>query len=137
MGERVNRIALVSFMVFIMLMQIFSSVSARSVHSVSDFDLFPQGDFTDPGQWQTDSGVSFLTSNAQYTESMIADNRMSIIHSRPDNFQTLSIWSQNSETESNFSTGQPDSQYTYTSCPVIELDDFDTASLKISVGRQF
>lgn len=129
MGERVNRIALVSFMVFIMLMQIFSSVSARSVHSVSDFDLFPQGDFTDPGQWQTDSGVSFLTSNAQYTESMIADNRMSIIHSRPDNFQTLSVWSQNSETESNFSTGQPDSQYTYTSGPVIELDDFDTSAI--------
>ncbi len=129
MGERVNRIALVSFMVFIMLMQIFSSVSARSVHSVSDYDLFPQGDFTDPGQWETDSGVSFLTSNAQYTESMIADNRMSIIHSRPDNFQTLSIWSQNSETESNFSTGQPDSQYTYTSGPVIELDDFDTSAI--------
>ena len=90
MGERVKQFTLVSFMIFIMVIQAFGSVTARSVHSVSDFDLFPQGDFSDPGDWQTDSGVSFLTSNAQYTESMVADNRMTIIHSRPDNFQTLS-----------------------------------------------
>ncbi len=129
MAERVKQFTLVSFMIFIMVIQAFGSVTARSVHSVSDFDLFPQGDFSDPGDWQTDSGVSFLTSNAQYTESMVADNRMTIIHSRPDNFQTLSIWSQNSDTESNYSTGQPDSQYTYTSGPVIELDDFDTSAI--------
>ncbi len=127
MGEAVKRFTLVSFMIFIIVFQTFSSVSARSVHSVSDFDLFPQGDFTNPVDWQTDSGVTFLTSNAQYTESMIADNRMTIIHSRPDNFEALSMWSQNSETDSNLSTGQPDSQYTYTSGPVIKLDDFDTS----------
>jgi len=129
MAERVKQFTLVSFMIFIMVIQAFGSVTARSVHSVSDFDLFPQGDFTDPGDWQTESGVSFLTSNAQYTESMVADNRMTIIHSRPDNFQTLSIWSQNSETESSYSTGQPDSQYNYTAGPVIELDDFDTSAI--------
>ena len=128
MGEAVKRFTLVSFMVFIIVFQTFSSVSARSVHSVSDFDLFPQGDFTNPGDWQTDSGVTFLTSNAQYTESMIADNRMTIIHSRPDNFEALSMWSQNSETDSNLSIGQPDSQYTYSSGPVIKLDDFDTSA---------
>ena len=128
MGEAVKRFTLVSFMVLIIVFQTFSSVSARSVHSVSDFDLFPQGDFTNPGDWQTDSGVTFLTSNAQYTESMIADNRMTIIHSRPDNFEALSMWSQNSETDSNLSIGQPDSQYTYSSGPVIKLDDFDTSA---------
>ena len=37
---------------------------------------FDQGDFTDPDLWQSDSGVSFLTTNAEYTESMVADNRM-------------------------------------------------------------
>ena len=129
MGETVKRFTLVSLMICVLVFQTFSSVSARSVHSVSDFDLFPQGDLTNPEDWQTDSGVTFLTSNAQYTESMVADNRMTIIHSRPDNLETLSIWSQNSETESNLSTGQPDSQYTYTSGPVIKLDDFDTSSI--------
>ena len=129
MGETVKRFILVSLMICVLVFQTFSSVSARSVHSVSDFDLFPQGDLTNPEDWQTDSGVTFLTSNAQYTESMVADNRMTIIHSRPDNLETLSIWSQNSDTESNLSTGQPDSQYTYTSGPVIKLDDFDTSSI--------
>ena len=129
MGETVKRFTLVSLMICVLVFQTFSSVSARSVHSVSDFDLFPQGDLTNPEDWQTDSGVTFLTSNAQYTESMVADNRMTIIHSRPDNLETLSIWSQNSETESNLSTGQPDSQYTFTSGPVIKLDDFDTSSI--------
>ena len=129
MGETVKRFTLVSLMICVLVFQTFSSVSARSVHSVSDFDLFPQGDLTNPEDWQTDSGVTFLTSNAQYTESMVADNRMTIIHSRPDNLETLSIWSQNSDTESNLSTGQPDSQYTYTSGPVIKLDDFDTSSI--------
>ena len=129
MGETVKRFTLVSLMIFVLVFSTFSSVSARSVHSVSDFDLFPQGDLTNPEDWQTDSGVTFLTSNAQYTESMVADNRMTIIHSRPNNLETLSIWSQNSETESNLSTGQPDSQYTFTSGPVIKLDDFDTSSI--------
>jgi len=129
MGETVKRFTLVSLMICVLVFQTFSSVSARSVHSVSDFDLFPQGDLTNPEDWQTDSGVTFLTSNAQYTESMVADNRMTIIHSRPNNLETLSIWSQNSETESNLSTGQPDSQYTFTSGPVIKLDDFDTSSI--------
>tara|TARA_B100000900_G_C20598288_1_gene724357 strand:+ start:545 stop:2938 length:2394 start_codon:yes stop_codon:yes gene_type:complete len=128
MGEQVKRFTLVSFMIFIMIIQVFGSVSARSVHSVSDFDLFPQGDFTNPGDWHLDSGVTFLTSNAEYTESMVADNRMTVLHSRPDNFQTLSIWSQNSESGADSSTGQPDSQYNYTSGPVIELDYFDTSS---------
>ena len=128
MGEQVKRFTLVSFMIFIMIIQAFGSVSARSVHSVSDFDLFPQGDFTNPGDWHLDSGVTFLTSNAEYTESMVADNRMTVLHSRPDNFQTLSIWSQNSESGADASTGQPDSQYNYTSGPVIELDYFDTSS---------
>ncbi len=129
MGETVKRFTLVSLMIFVLVFSTFSSVSARSVHSVSDFNLFPQGDLTNPEDWQTDSGVTFLTSNAQYTESMVADNRMTIIHSRPDNLETLSIWSQNSDTESNLSTGQPDSQYTFTSGPVIKLDDFDTSSI--------
>ena len=129
MGETVKRFTLVSLMIFVLVFSTFSSVSARSVHSVSDFNLFPQGDLTNPEDWQTDSGVTFLTSNAQYTESMVADNRMTIIHSRPDNLETLSVWSQNSDTESNLSTGQPDSQYTYTSGPVIKLDDFDASSI--------
>ena len=93
MGESVKRFTLVSLMICVLVFQTFSSVSARSVHSVSDFDLFPQGDLTNPEDWQTDSGVTFLTSNAQYTESMVADNRMTIIHSRPDNLETLSILS--------------------------------------------
>ena len=54
MGETVKRFTLVSLMICVLVFQTFSSVSARSVHSVSDFDLFPQGDLTNPEDWQTD-----------------------------------------------------------------------------------
>jgi hypothetical protein len=116
-------------MILILLLPITGHASARSVHSVSNFDLFPQGDFSDPSLWQQDSGVSFLTSDAQHTESMVADNRMTLINSRPDNFQPLTTWSVNTPTDSNFSTGAPDLQYTYTSGPIIELDTFDVSSM--------
>lgn len=129
MGAKHRRISIVSIMILILLLPIAGHASARSVHSVSNFDLFPQGDFSDPSLWQQDSGVSFLTSDAQHTESMVADNRMTLINSRPDNFQPLTTWSVNTPTDSNFSTGAPDLQYTYTSGPIIELDTFDVSSM--------
>lgn len=129
MGEKFGRISVVSVLILLLLMPIAGHVSARSVHSVSNVDLFPQGDFTDSSLWQQDSGVSFLTTDAQYTESMVADNRMTLINSRPDNFQSLTTWALNSPTNSNLSTGAPDLQYTYTSGPIIELDTFDVSSM--------
>ncbi|RJU80592.1 MAG: hypothetical protein DWB99_08190 [Candidatus Poseidoniales archaeon] len=129
MGEKYKRISIVSFLVILLFMPLVGHSSARSVHSVSNFDLFPQGDFSDSGLWQSDSGVSFLTLNAEYTESMVADDRMTLLHSRPDNFQSLTTWASNSPTNSNLSTGAPDQQYTYTAGPIIELDTFDVSSM--------
>ncbi len=129
MGTRYKRISVVSLMILILLLPIAGHASARSVHSVSNFDLFPQGDFNDPIAWQADSGITFLTSDAQYTESMVADNRMTLLHSRPNNYQSLTTWAGNSATDSNYSTGSPDLQFTYTSGPIIELDSFDTSSM--------
>jgi hypothetical protein len=129
MGAKHKRISIVSFLILMLLMPIAGHASARSVHSVSSFDLFPQGDFSDPSLWSQDSGVSFLTSDAQYTESMVADNRMTLVNSRPDNFQELTTWAENTPTDSNYSTGAPDLQYTYTSGPIIELDTFDVSSM--------
>ncbi|MDP6334375.1 MAG: hypothetical protein QF479_07040, partial [Candidatus Poseidoniaceae archaeon] len=129
MGAKRKPISIVSILILMLLLPIAGHASARSVHSVANFDIFPQGDFTDSSLWQTDSGVSFLTTNAQYTESMVADNRMTLLHSRPDNFQSLTTWAENSPTDSNYSTGAPDLQYTYTSGPIIELDTFDVSSM--------
>jgi len=129
MGAKRKPISIVSILILMLLLPIAGHASARSVHSVANFDIFPQGDFTDSSLWQTDSGVSFLTTNAQYTESMVADNRMTLLHSRPDNFQPLTSWAENSPTDSNYSTGAPDLQYTYTSGPIIELDTFDVSSM--------
>ena len=129
MGAKSKRISIVSFLIILLLLPVVGHSSARSVHSVSNFDLFPQGDFSDSSLWQSDSGVSFLTTNAEYTESMVADNRMTLVHSRPDNFQSLTTWASNSPTDSNYSTGAPDQQFTYTSGPIIELDTFDVSSM--------
>ncbi len=127
MGRKPNHSIIASMFIFLLLMQVFTIVDARSVHSVEQVELLPQGDLEDSNEWQTDSGVTFLSDSAKYTESMIADNRMTIVHQRPDNFQTISIWSQQTSTESNNSIGSPDLQYSYTSGPVIKLSNFDTS----------
>ena len=73
-----------------------STSSARSVHETSDYDLFPQGDLTDASQWAVGATTSFTSTPADYTESMVADQRLTMVHQRPQNTDTLSYWSLNS-----------------------------------------
>ena len=70
--------------------------SARSVHETSDYDLFPQGDFTDASQWTVGATTSFTSQPADYTESMVADQRMTMVHQRPQNGHFVLLESQQS-----------------------------------------
>jgi len=102
--------------------------TARSVHSTEEVDIFPQGQISSNDNWIMNDGITFTSDNAQYTESMVEDNRITIQHSRPDNFQTITMWSSSSPTDSTLATGMADQQYSTTNGPVIEVTDFDTTS---------
>ena len=102
--------------------------AARSVHSTEEVDIFPQGQISTNDDWAMEDGITFTSDNALYTESMVEDNRITIEHSRPDNFQTLTMWSSSSPTDSTLATGTADQQYSTTNGPVIEVTDFDTSS---------
>ncbi|MCH1482068.1 MAG: hypothetical protein L7T81_07520 [Candidatus Poseidoniaceae archaeon] len=102
--------------------------AARSVHSTEEVDIFPQGQISNNDDWIMEDGITFTSDNALYTESMVEDNRITIEHSRPDNFQTLTMWSSSSPTDSTLATGTADQQYSTTKGPVIEVTDFDTSS---------
>ncbi len=104
------------------------SASARTVYSTSEVDIFPQGDLSNQELWYLDDGITFTSDNSQYTESMVEDDRITIQHNRPNNYQSIDIWSQSSTTNSTSATGSPDLQYSTTKGPVIELTDFDITS---------
>ncbi len=102
---------------------------ARSVHNTMDVDLFPQGSLTDAGQWSVGAETSFTQESATYSETMVADQRLTMLHTRPVHLDTLTVWSSTSPTNSNYSTGAPDGASTWSTGPEIELTDFDVSGL--------
>ena len=110
----------------LLLCTIGSNVAARSVHSTSVVDIYPQGEISTEDSWYLDNRITFTQENADYTVSMVEDNRITFEHSRPINLQSLQMWAQSSPTDSQYVTGAPDLSYSYTKGPVIQLTDFDT-----------
>lgn len=106
------------------------NAQARSVHSTSTVDLFPQGDFADATAWTVGAETSFTQQPATYTESMVADRRLTMVHQRPLHLDTLTVWSSTSPTNSNYSVGAPDGASTWSTGPEIELTDFDVSGLQ-------
>jgi len=105
------------------------STTARSVHSTSDVDLFPQGGLSNPSDWSVGAETSFTQEAATYTESMVADQRLSMVHQRPLNLDTMTVWASSSPTNSNYSLGAPDGAATWSTGPEIELTGFDVTGL--------
>ncbi len=104
-----------------------SGVSARSVHETSTVDLLPQGSFNDAGEWTMDAYTSFSEDEALYTESMVADARLTMVHDRPVNLDEMIFWAQSSPTDSNNSRYAPDGAYSWSSGPEMELTNFNAA----------
>ena len=90
--------------------------------------MFPQGDLTDASQWTVGATTSFTSQPAAYTESMVADQRMTMVHQRPQNTDTLSYWSLNSPSESDNVVGAPDGLYMWSSGPIMSVQNFDVSS---------
>lgn len=103
---------------------------ARSVHSTSTVDLFPQGSLTDASAWTVGAETSFTQEPATYTEAMVADQRLTMVHQRPLHLDTMTVWSSSSPTNSNYSVGAPDGASTWSTGPEIELTAFDVTGLQ-------
>jgi len=123
----------VLFLVLMLLMfsasPLLTAGQARSVHSTMDVDLFPQGNFADAGYWNVGAETSFTQESASYTETMVADQRLTMLHTRPVHLDTLTVWSSTSPTNSNYSTGAPDGASTWSTGPEIKLTEFDVSGL--------
>jgi hypothetical protein len=104
-------------------------VSARSVHSTTNVDLLPQGNFHDASAWTLSDSVSFSSAPAEHTTAMVADQRLTLLHERPEHLVSSTVWASSSPTNSNASIGAPDGAYTWTTGPVIDVTGFDVSGL--------
>tara|TARA_B100001113_G_scaffold294293_1_gene251203 strand:+ start:4537 stop:6909 length:2373 start_codon:yes stop_codon:yes gene_type:complete len=102
--------------------------SADEVISAEEIELLESGNFQDPGQWEISSTSGFSTNMAEYSVGMVADNELSITHSRPNNFVSHTEWATSSITNSNNTLGNPDSSYTWSKGPDITMDGYDFSS---------
>ena len=102
--------------------------SADEVVSVEDIELLENGNFQDSEEWEISSTSGFSSNIAEYSVGMVADNELSITHSRPDNFVTHTEWATSSITNSNNTLGSPDSYYTWSKGPDITMNGYDFSS---------
>lgn len=117
-------------LVLLMMVALTSSVTARSVHDSTVVDLLPQGDYSTDNNWSLSSRDIFTNQPAEYTEAMVADNKLSIINNRPLNLGEQTVWASSTSTDSNASIGSPDGAYSWSRGPVIVVDGFDVSAIE-------
>ena len=109
----------------VLLVPTLNPASARSVHETAEYDLFPQGELTNPEDWSLQATTSFTSQPATYTDTMVADQRITMVHQRPQNLDTMDYWGTNSPTESDNVVGSPDGLLAWSTGPVMSVDGFD------------
>ena len=109
----------------VLLVPTLNPASARSVHETAEYDLFPQGELTNPADWSLQATTSFTSQPATYTDTMVADQRITMVHQRPQNLDTMGYWGTNSPTESDNVVGSPDGLFAWSTGPVMSVDGFD------------
>ena len=121
--------------VFVLLMLIMpvTMAEARSVHSTSAVDMFPNGDMQDSNQWDFKRHLAFTQENkaedGQYVMGMVADGHMTLGISLPEHLDHQTVWATTTPTNSNASIGAPDGAYHYSTGPDITVGGFDVSSL--------
>lgn len=117
-------------LVLLMMVALTSSVTARSVHDSTVVDILPQGDYSNNNNWSLSSRDIFTNQPSEYTEAMVADNKLSIINDRPLNLGEQTVWASSTSTDSNASIGSPDGAYSWSRGPVIVVDGFDVSAIE-------
>ena len=79
--------------------QSFVVVSADTVITAEETEVFSAGSFEDQSEWSISATAGFSGSPALYTVGMVADGELSFTHDRPDNFEVETSWAQSSITD--------------------------------------
>jgi len=117
---------IVIFLLLLLLLAPYSAVSARSVHQTNAVEIFPQGEFTQPLNWTSSAFTAFSDDNlATYTEAMVADQRLTMVHHRPLHQDSMTFWAQSTSTNHNNSMGSPDGATSWSTGPEIKLSSFN------------
>ena len=123
----------IAMLVLIMLLLPVGITEARSVHSTSTDEMFPQGDMTNASKWDIKRHLAFTAENApqdgQYVMGMVADEHMTLGIDLPEHIDNQIIWASSTSTNSNASIGAPDGAYHFSTGPNITLGGFDVGSL--------
>jgi hypothetical protein len=105
-----------------------TNVDARSVHSTSSVDLFPNGDMSDSQLWEIKTHLAFTEEtkpeDAEYVTGIVADNRLTLQMPLPEHIEQQMVWSSSTSTNSNATIGSPDGAYTWSSGPDITMGGF-------------
>lgn len=109
----------------VLLVPTLNPASARSVHETTDYDLFPQGSLSDASDWSIQATTSFTSQPATYTDAMVADQRITMVHQRPQNLDSMEYWGANSPSASDNVVGSPDGLFAWSTGPVMSVDGFD------------
>ena len=109
----------------VLLVPTLNPASARSVHETTDYNLFPQGSLTDASDWSMQATTSFTSQPATYTDAMVADQRITMVHQRPQNLDSMEYWGANSPSASDNVVGSPDGLFAWSTGPVMSVDGFD------------
>ena len=122
-----------AMLVLIILLMPAGMANARSVHSTSTDEMFPQGDMTNASKWEIKRHLAFTAESApqdgQYVMGMVADNQMTMGIQLPEHLDYQTVWASSTSTNSNASLGAPDGAYHYSSGPDIRVGGFDVSSL--------
>ncbi len=103
--------------------------SSRSVHQINEIDIFPQGTFDESSEWLIETQSGFSNLDAQYTDAMIADGKLSLTHQRSQNVKELLFWSTESTSGHESAEGIPDGLVSISSGPDIDLTGFNFDSV--------
>jgi len=136
MRSSISSLTLVLLLLLTSGLPLLDAAQGRSVHSTSVVDIFPQGALDDAGEWSVGAETSFTQATATYTETMVADQRLTMVHQRPVHLDTMTVWSSSSPTNSNYSVGAPDGAATWSTGPEIELTGFDTSGLSAYILKE-
>jgi hypothetical protein len=122
-----------AMLVLIILLMPATMANARSVHSTSTDEMFPQGDMTNGSNWEIKRHLAFTAESApqdgQYVMGMVADNHMTMGIQLPEHLDYQTVWASSTSTNSNASLGAPDGAYHYSTGPDIRVGGFDVSSL--------
>ena len=104
--------------------------SSRSIHLINEIEILPQGDFNDSNEWLIETQSGFSNLEAQNTNAMIADGKLSLTHQRSQNLKELLFWSTDSTSGHESAVGSPDGLLSISSGPDIDLTGFDFSSIE-------